>query len=50
MPGRAAMLQHSVLLFKPATSREDDPGYDVIALRNIERLEQLKSGTATEGE
>jgi hypothetical protein len=40
LPGVAWMLQNSVLIFHVPHSRES--GYDVVALRNIERLEQLR--------
>jgi len=39
-PNAATMLQNSVLIFRQWHDREAT-GYDVIALRNIERQEQL---------
>jgi hypothetical protein len=38
----AWMLQNSVLIFHVPHSKES--GYDVVALRNIERLEQVRLG------
>lgn len=35
------MLQHAVMVFQPRTAEDPDPGYNVIALRNIEMIEQL---------
>jgi hypothetical protein len=37
-----AMLQNALMLFQPIKEKGADPGYDVIALRNIERIEQLR--------
>lgn len=35
------MLQNAVMVFQARTSEDPDPGYNVIALRNIEMIEQL---------
>jgi len=43
--GQASMLQNAVLVVHGSTHERPD-GYDVIALRNIERLEQLSDSTA----
>jgi hypothetical protein len=37
----AWMLRSSVVVMHPRKKPDDDPGYDVLSLRNIERLEQL---------
>ena len=37
----AWMLRRSVFVLHPHRHPGDDPGYDVISLRNIERIEQL---------
>jgi hypothetical protein len=41
------MLQNAVMVFQPRSPREADSGYNVIALRNIEMIEQL-APSATE--
>jgi hypothetical protein len=43
MVGQAEMLQNSVLVFQREPRPNGEILYDVIALRNIERLEQLGS-------
>jgi hypothetical protein len=41
-PAAAWMLQHAVVILQEIAPGSDDWGlYDVVALRNIERLEQL---------
>lgn len=35
------MLQNAVMILKP-WSGDGDPGYDIIAFRNIERLERFE--------
>lgn len=47
MPGMAWMLQNAIFVLQDPKGADDDAGYDVIALRNIERLEQLKSRAVT---
>ncbi|HZL37513.1 MAG TPA: hypothetical protein VFC78_19500 [Tepidisphaeraceae bacterium] len=42
----AEMLQNSVLIFQEPTQPREEVGYDIVALRNIERLEQLKESNA----
>jgi hypothetical protein len=37
----AMMLKGGVFVLHPRRRPDDDPGYDIIALSNIERLEQL---------
>lgn len=37
----AFMMQNSILVFHDVLNVSDDVGYDMIALRNIERVEQL---------
>jgi hypothetical protein len=46
MSGLATMFRNAVLITHLKSEMEQDPGYDMIALRNIERLEQLKWGDA----
>jgi hypothetical protein len=41
-PGAAWMLQNAILVLHSRTDAGEDSGYDVIALRNIEMLEQLR--------
>lgn len=36
------LLQNTVLILQSPDPRFDDAGYDVIALRNIERVEQIR--------
>lgn len=38
---QAWMLEFTVMVFQRRKRPEDDSGYDVIALRNIERIEQI---------
>jgi hypothetical protein len=38
----AWMLAHAIIVLHPSREAEGDAGYDMIAIRNIERLEQLK--------
>ncbi|HET6249197.1 MAG TPA: hypothetical protein VFE47_15995 [Tepidisphaeraceae bacterium] len=38
----ATVLQNAVFVLRDPTGKDDDAGYEVIALRNIERLEQIK--------
>lgn len=38
----AALLQSTLLVLQEHDPRYDDAGYDVIALRNIERIEQVR--------
>jgi len=42
-PGQAWMLQNAVMIFPQAQAAgmSRDEGYDIVALRNIERLERL---------
>jgi hypothetical protein len=40
-PGEAWMMQHTVMVLQPRRPTESDPGYNVVALRNIEMIEQL---------
>ena len=46
--GTAEMLQNAVLILQVSTDPKEDTGYDVVALRNIERLEQLRRRPAIE--
>jgi len=39
--GQAEMLQNAVMIFQVPGRRSGESLYDIIALRNIERLEQL---------
>ena len=41
--GVAFMLHNAVLVLQNQQSDDPEAGYDVIALRNIERLEQLRA-------
>lgn len=41
MPGVAFMLRNAVMILQQRRSPRN-PGYDIIALRNIERLERLE--------
>jgi hypothetical protein len=41
-PGDATLLQNSVLILQQMDPRFEDAGYDVISLRNIERIEQKR--------
>ena len=41
IPGVTFMLQNAVMILKP-WSGDGDPGYDIIAFRNIERLERFE--------
>lgn len=41
MERQAWMLQNAVMVFQPAADSAGEMLYDVIALRNIERLEQV---------
>ena len=51
MEGQASMLQNAVMVFQPSADSAGEVLYDVIALRNIERLEQIGSrGSAQESE
>jgi hypothetical protein len=43
VPAAGWMLQNAILVMQPREDMADDVGYDVIALRNIERLEQLRN-------
>jgi hypothetical protein len=45
-PDGAEILQNAVLVFQIAKTPGEDVGYDLISLRNIERVEQMKSATA----
>ena len=40
-PDSAYMLQNAVVLLHPNVPEGTEPGYDVVSLRNIERIEQL---------
>lgn len=40
-PRQGSMLQHAIMVFQPRTREVLDPGYNVVALRNIEMIEQL---------
>jgi hypothetical protein len=42
-PDNVTMLQNTVMIVEPVTQRFDEPGYDVIALCNIERIEQIRA-------
>jgi hypothetical protein len=44
--GISAMLQNAVMVFQPTGDSGGNVGYDVIALRNIERIEQLRGEMA----
>jgi len=39
----ATMLQNSVLITHAPDPRFEEAGYDVVSLRNIERIEQIRS-------
>ena len=41
MANAAWMLRNGILVLHDPTGADDDAGYDIVALRNIERLEQL---------
>ena len=41
IPDNVFMLQNAVLVLQ-STRSEEEPGYDIFALRNIERLEHRK--------
>jgi hypothetical protein len=46
-PGAAWLMQNAVLVFQnPHPGRVRVDGYDVVALRNIERIEQLPEAAA----
>ena len=47
IPKNAAMLQNAVLVFHAKEGSGRETLYDVISLRNIERLEQLGEGANT---
>ncbi len=50
-PGAAWLMQNAILVFqnaRPGRVRVD--GYDVIALRNIERVEQLREPSGSSGQ
>ena len=46
----ATMLQNAVLVLQPFDPRFADAGYDTIALRNIERIEQIRIHARPSGE
>jgi hypothetical protein len=48
MPKSAEMLKNSILVFHSDRGPSEETLYDVIALRNIERLEQLGSRALSE--
>ena len=41
----ATMLQNAILIMHNPDPRFEEAGYDVVALRNIERIEQIRSAT-----
>ena len=49
MRGQAEMLQNAVLVFQRDSGPDGETLYDVIALRNIERLEQVGSRATERG-
>jgi hypothetical protein len=50
MPTAGLMLQNAILVLQAPSRPDDEPGYDVIALRNIERLEQLRGRSPDSGD
>jgi len=48
--GLGFMLQNAVMVFQRQQDDHDTPPYDIISLRNIERLEQLPAQTQTGGD
>ena len=48
--GLAFMLQNAVMVFQRQEDDQDTPPYDIISLRNIERLEQVPAGMQTGGD
>ena len=40
-PASATLLQNAMLILKRPATTGDDAGYDMIAFRNVERIEQL---------
>lgn len=45
--GAAFMLQNSVMVFQQSSRDQGEADYDIIGLRNIERLEQVRNLTPT---
>jgi hypothetical protein len=41
-PGDATLLQNSVMILQQFDPRFEDAGYDLVSLRNIERIEQKR--------